>query len=344
MKIKQEFFGETPEKHEISLYHIANDYGITASVTNFGATLTSLKLPDKNGKPETVTLGFDTLEEYISSTWFCGATIGRYANRMKDGRFSLDGKEYQLEQNSFPSHLHGGKTGLHKKVWTVEIDTKSDSTDLIFSCLSKDGEEGYPGNLSVIVTYTLNNQNELIIAYQAETTQATPLNLTNHTYWNLKGVGTGDTLEHELTLFADRYIPTDADRIPTGEILEVTGTFMDFTQPQTIGARIKQIDGGGYNHCYVFNKQYGELSLAARVKEPTSCRVMEVYTTEPGIQFYSGHFLNNCKGNGGVFFNTCDAFCLEAQHFPNSVNQPQFPSTILRPGETYRQTTIHKFL
>lgn len=343
MNIQQELFGTTHEGTEISRFILSNDREITATVTNFGATLTSLTLPDRNGNIEEVTLGFDTLEEYTAGTWFCGATIGRYANRMKDGRFTLDGCEYQLDQNSFPSHLHGGQKGFHKKVWTADTNAASDSVSLILSCVSNDGEEGYPGNVSVTVTYTLNNQNELRIAYLAETDQATPINLTNHTYWNLKGVGAGNALDHELILYADTFLPTDADRIPTGEIRRVHGTPMDFTQPATIGARINQITGGGYNHCYVFDKPEGALARVASVHEPTSGRVLEISTTEPGMQFYSGHFLDNCKGADGVIFHWCDAICLEAQHFPNSVNQPEFPSTILRPGETYTQTTIHTF-
>lgn len=213
-----------------------------------------------------------------------------------------------------------------------------------FSYVSVDGEEGYPGNLSTKVTYTLNNQNELIIAYLAETDKATPINLTNHTYWNLRGTGSGNVLDHELTLNAKEYLPTDSDRIPTGEIKSVFDTPMDFTRPNKIGARIDQVKGGGYNHCYVVNKEDDSLGLAARVHEPKNGRVMEVRTTEPGIQFYTGHFLDNYRGAGGIVFNKYDGFCLEAQHFPNSVNEPRFPSTILRPGDLYRQTTIHKFL
>jgi len=344
MDIQQEIFGTTAEGAEIKKLTISNDNGITASFINFGAILASLKAPDRNGRAEEVTLGFDTLEGYISDVWFFGSTIGRYANRIAQGRFSLDGVEYQLARNSSPSHLHGGNKGFNKVVWRPEIQVDRDSISVVFSYLSADGEEGYPGNLSTKVTYTLNNQNELIIVYLAETDKATPINLTNHTYWNLKGIGSGNVLDHELTLNASRYLPIDDDRIPTGEIESVHDTPMDFSRPVTIGARIDQVKGGGYNHCYVLNKQSDSLGLAARVQEPKNGRVMEVHTTEPGIQFYTGHFLENYKGADGIIFNKYDGFCLEAQHFPNSINEPRFPSTILKPGDFYRQTTIHKFL
>ncbi|MBE9522518.1 MAG: galactose mutarotase [Proteobacteria bacterium] len=343
MELKTKLFGTTPEGAEITKFTITNDKGIIASFINFGAIISSVKVPDRNGEIEEITLGFDTLEEYISDVWFFGATIGRYANRIEKGRFTLDGVEYQLAQNSPPSHLHGGYKGFNKLVWIPDTDVKEDAIGVMFSCLSADGEEGYPGNLSVQVAFTLNNQNELIIQYRAETDKSTAVNLTNHTYWNLKGVGLGNTLNHELTLHADHYIPTDDDRIPTGEIKGVFNTPMDFTHPTKIGARIDRIKGGGYNHTYVINKEEGSLGLVARVREPESERGMEVHTTEPGIHLYSGHFLDNYRAAGGIILNRCDGLCLEAQHYPNSVNRPQFPSTILRPGELYRQTTIHRF-
>ncbi len=343
MDLQQEIFGTTTDGVDIEKITISNDNGITASVISFGAILASLRLPDRNGRTEEVTLGFDTLGGYISDVWFFGSTIGRYANRIAQGRFNLDGVEYQLARNSPPSHLHGGNRGFNKVVWRPETQVDRDSIDVVFSYLSTDGEEGYPGNLSTKVAYTLNNQNELTISYQAETDKASPINLTNHTYWNLKGIGSGNVLDHELTLNADRYLPTDDDRIPTGEIGSVFDTPMDFTRPVTIGTRIDQVKGGGYNHCYVVNKENDSLGLAARVQEPKNGRAMEVHTTEPGIQFYTGHFLENYRGAGGIIFNKYDGFCLEAQHFPNSVNEPRFPSTILRPGDRYRQTTIHRF-
>jgi len=341
--IRGETFGKTPEGVKIEKFNLSNDQGLTASVTNFGAILTSLTVPNRSGRSEEVMLGFDTLEGYLADIWFFGATIGRYANRIAKGKFSLDGMEYQLAPNSPPSHLHGGTKGFHKRVWSAETRNYENSISVVFSRLSPDGEEGYPGNLSVTVTYTLNNRNELAIDYRAETDKTTPINLTNHTYWNLKGVGNGDVLAHLLTLHAESYLPTDEDRIPTGELRAVQGTPMDFTRPVKIGARIDQVTGGGYNHCYVLKKGPDPLSLAASVYEPFSGRVMEIYTTEPGIQFYSGHFLKNYRGARGILFNKYDGFCLEAQHFPNSVNTPQFPSTLLLPGELYRQRTLHQF-
>ncbi len=228
-------------------------------------------------------------------------------------------------------------------VWKGDQNIDQDSISVVFSRLSPEGEEGYPGNLDAKVTYTLNNQNELTLCYQAETDKPTPINLTNHTYWNLKGSSFGNVLDHELILHADYYLPTDDDRIPTGEIRSVYGTPMDFTHSSKIGDRIHQIKGGGYNHCYVLNRKDNSLCLAGRVYEPQKGRTMELYTTEPGVQFYSGHFLTDYKGKNGILLNRYDGFCLEAQHFPNSVNQPQFPSTILKPGDVYKQVTRYKF-
>ena len=343
MDIQQIFFGTTPEGLQIKRFTVSNDHGMIASLINFGAILTSLKVPDRHGKDGEVTLGFDTLEDYIADIWFFGATIGRYANRIANGRFSLNGVEYQLAQNSPPSHLHGGIKGFHKVVWQPRTQGNQDSVSVILYYLSRDGEEGYPGNLSVTVTYTLNNRNELTIDYRAETDKVTPVNLTNHTYWNLNGPGNGDVLDHVLTIHADTYLPTDEDRIPTGELKRVHGTPMDFTQPFKIGARIGQVKRGGYNHCYVLRKEHDPLALAASVYEPLTGRTMEIYTTEPGMQFYSGHFLNHYRGRGGLLLEKYHGFCLEAQHFPNSVNQPHFPSTLLRPEKNYRQTTLYKF-
>jgi len=343
MNIQQTLFGTTPEGLQIKRFTVSNDHGMTASFINFGAILTSLEIPDRHGKVGEVTLGFDALEDYIADRWFFGATIGRYANRIAEGRFILGGVEYQLAQNSFPSHLHGGNKGFHKVVWKGDQNIDQDSISVVFSRLSPEGEEGYPGNLDAKVTYTLNNQNELTLCYQAETDKPTPINLTNHTYWNLKGSSFGNVLDHELILHADYYLPTDDDRIPTGEIRSVYGTPMDFTHSSKIGDRIHQIKGGGYNHCYVLNRKDNSLCLAGRVYEPQKGRTMELYTTEPGVQFYSGHFLTDDKGKNGILLNRYDGFCLEAQHFPNSVNQPQFPSTILKPGDVYKQVTRYKF-
>lgn len=343
MLIRATDFGVTPAQQPITRFTLTNSAGFSVAILNYGAILASVKLPTPLGPPVEVTLGFDTLAEYLADAWFCGATIGRYANRIKNGRFVLDGIAYQLEQNSFPSHLHGGKKGFHKVVWQAEHQTTPDALSVQLAYLSRDGEEGYPGNLSVVVTYTVTNHNELILAYRAETDAPTPINLTNHAYWNLNGIGSGTALEHELTLYAEHYLPTDQDRIPTGEIAAVRGTVMDFTTPKRIGAQIAEVVGGGYNHCYAFTKPAGESCPAARIADPGSGRVLDIATTEPGMQLYSGHFLNNCRAAGGGILDQYDAFCLEAQHFPNSVNQPEFPNTILRPGQIYTQATRFKF-
>ena len=343
MTIHTTDFGVMPDQEPITRFTLTNMAGLSVAILDYGALLASVKLPTRDGQLVEVTLGFDTLAEYLADAWFCGATIGRYANRMKDGRFVLDGIAYQLEQNSFPSHLHGGRHGFHKVVWQAEPQIAQDSASVRLTRLSRDGEEGYPGNLAVTVTYTLNDRNELRLAYQAETDAPTPINLTNHAYWNLEGIGHGTALDHELTLYAEQYLPTDQDRIPTGDIATVRETVMDFTAPKRIGAQIEQVVGGGYNHCYVFPQPGGMLQPAARVVAPQSGRVLEIATTAPGMQFYSGHFLSNYRAAGGKIVNKYGAFCLEAQHFPNSVNQPEFPPTILRPGNRYTQTTIFRF-
>ena len=344
MKLEEEIFGLTPEGIQIKRYRLSNRADMMVSVMSFGAILTSVRVPNRMGKIDDIVLGFDTLDDYLTDVWFLGATIGRYANRIAQGRFALDGVQYQLAQNSPPSHLHGGNKGFHKVVWIPEPHVRGDSIGVTFSYLSKEGEEGYPGNLSVQVTYTLNEANELTLGYEATTDQTTPINLTNHTYWNLRGVGSGRILDHELHLNADCYLPTDEHRIPTGELRPVSNTVMDFRSAERIGGRIAQVTGGGYNHCYVLNKKGDPLSLAARVREPHSGRMIEMHTTEPGVHFYTGHFLDGYRGACGIIYNKYDGFCLEAQHFPNSVNIPHFPSTLLRPGEVYRQTTTFKFL
>lgn len=343
MDIQQGIFGQTPEGKEIKKFTLSNDHGMSVVILSYGAILAATKTPDRSGNVGDVALGLRTLEDYLSDTWFLGATIGRYANRIAKGRFNLDGRVYQLAQNSPPSHLHGGYKGFHKVVWQSETEKSRDSASVILSYLSPDGEEGYPGNLSVAVTYSLNERNELALHYQARTDKPTPVNFTNHTYWNLKGFSLGYVLDHVLTLNADHYLPTDEDRIPTGEISSVEGTPMDFREPTKIGLRIGRLQGGGYNHCYVLRKKNGLLSLAATVYEPWTGRVMEVSTTEPGMQLYSGHFLDGYRSVSGLCFEKYHGVCLEAQHFPNSVNQPHFPPTLLRPGKVYAQTTTYRF-
>ena len=346
-------FGKTKEGVEAQLFTLTNAHGLKATITNFGGTLTSLLVPDKNGKMGDVVLGFDDLAGYTSDLYlqenpYFGALIGRYGNRIAKGRFTLDGKQYQLPINNAPNSLHGGTTGFNRRLWTATPGTSADGPTLTLKYLSKDGEEGYPGNLSVTVVYTLTNTDALRIAYSATTDQPTVLNLTNHSYFNLNYGQDQDILGHELTLNADRFTPVDNTLIPTGKLAAVAGTPMDFRQPHAIGERLKQVPGaapGGYDHNWVLaDKLRAAPELAATVYEPTTGRTMQVYTDQPGVQFYSGNFLKgNLKGKGGVAYPQHYAFCLETQHFPDSPNEPAFPSTVLRPGETFHSVTEYRF-
>jgi len=327
---------------------LINKHGAVAIITPFGGKLISLWVPDRNGKLADVVLGYDSAEQYISGNPYFGALIGRYGNRIAKGKFFLDGKSYQLALNNGANALHGGPLGFHNVLWQKDTtDAIPDRTILTYT--SKAGEEGYPGTLQVRVTYTLTDDNELMIEYQATTDAVTIVNLTHHSFFNLAGAGHGDILNHELMINADRYTPVDSGLIPTGELRVVKGTPFDFTNPTKIGARINDLDeqlknGKGYDHNWVLIKTGNELALAATVKEPTSGRIMEVWTTEPGLQFYSGNFLDGTdSGKGDKKYEYRTAICLEAQHFPDSPNQPNFPSTVLKPGEVYSQKTIYKF-
>jgi aldose 1-epimerase len=338
-------FGKTPEGTPIELYVLTNGR-ITAKVMTYGAIVTELHVPDRAGKPADVVLGFDNLDAYLAGHPHFGATTGRVANRIAKAHFTIDGKEYSLAANNGPNSLHGGRKGFDKVVWKAADVSGPAGPAVKFSYQSPDGEEGYPGNLSVCVTYTVTSDDSLKIGYTATTDQATPVNLTNHSYFNLAGPASGSILGHELTLAADLYTAADDEFIPTGEIKPVRGTPLDFTTPTTIGARIDQIKGdpGGYDHNYVIRADTKSPAFAARVREPGSGRVMEMFTTEPGVQLYTGNFLNGTlKGKGGVIYKKQQGFCLEAQHFPDSVHHPNFPSIILRPGSSYTQTTIYKF-
>ncbi|MDM8005914.1 MAG: aldose epimerase family protein [Phycisphaerae bacterium] len=350
MKVEKENWGTTLDGAKVDLYRLTNANGMRADITTYGGIVVRLMVPDKNGKFDDVVLGFDSLAGYLKGHPFFGALVGRYGNRIAKGRFTLEGVEYKLATNNMGNHLHGGLKGFDKAVWAAEPVQCSETVGLKLCYTSKDGEEGYPGTLKCTVTYRLTNANELKIEYEATTDKPTPVNLTNHSYFNLAGAGNGDNLSHVMMLNADRFLPVDKTLIPTGELRPVKGTPFDFTKPTPIGKNInadgEQVKfGNGWDHCWVLNqKTPGELTLCARVTEPTSGRVMEMHTTEPAVQFYSGNFLDGSNvGKGGKAYKFRYGFCLEAEHYPDSPNKPEFPSTILKPGETYRQTTIYRF-
>ena len=338
-------FGKMPDGTIVEAYTLYNRQGASAKVITYGATLTELHVPDKNGKMGDVVLGFDNLEGYLGQHPYFGGTIGRYGNRIAKGKFALDGKEYQLFLNNGPNSLHGGQVGFNRRVWKAEELKDKDGAAVRFSYLSKDGEENYPGNLNVSVTYTLTNTDELKLQYSAETDKDTVLNITNHSYFNLSGTDTGNILKYILYINADKYTPVDSTLIPTGEIASVAGTPLDFLKPTAIGARIGELkEIGGYDHNYALNGKAGTLRVAAKVTDPDSGREMEVLTTEPGVQFYSAIGLNgSIKGKGGVGYEKYGAICLETQHFPDSPNHPNFLSAVLKPGTKFYSETIYKF-
>jgi aldose 1-epimerase len=342
MGIQKSSFGKTGDGQPVTLFTCTN--GLVLKLIDYGAIVVSLEVPDRQGRMANVNLGFPHLEGYLQRHPYFGATVGRYCNRIAGGRFTLDGKSFMLATNNGPNHLHGGLMGFDRQMWRAEEIQSPHSVGVRFSRRSPDGEERYPGNLDAAVTYSLTSGNELKIEFTATADAPTPVNLTNHNYWNLAGAGTGTILDHELTLAADKYLPVDSGLIPTGELATVEGTPLDFRTPRRIGERLRQIqaDPVGYDHCFVLRSQNGSLALAARVKEPKSGRVMEVHTTQPGIQFYSGNFLDGSAGSGG--YAQYAGFCLETQHYPDSPNRPSFPTTILKPGEKYAQTTVHRFL
>ena len=346
-KISKAEFGKTKGGKPVEIYTLTNGKGSEARIITYGGAVVSLKVPDKQGKLGDVVLGFDSIADYEKHSAFFGALIGRYGNRIAKGKFTLDGREYLLATNNGENHLHGGVRGFDKVVWTAKPSTDIRGSNLELTYRSADGEEGYPGTLIVKVVYTLTEDNKLKIIYSATTDKATVVNLTHHSYFNL--AGGGDILDHRLMLNADRYTPTDMGSIPTGMLAAVKDTPFDFTKETSIGARIGQEYeqlkfGRGYDHNWVLSRKEKGLELAARVYEPTSGRVMEVFTTEPGIQFYSGNFLDgSIPGKGGKSYPFRSGFCLETQHFPDSPNHPNFPSTVLRPGKTYSQTTIYAF-
>lgn len=346
-KVSRQPFGQTVDGVAVEVFTLRNAKGAEARITNYGGIVLSLLVPDRNGQLGDVVLGYDTLDAYIKETPYFGCLVGRYGNRIAEGKFSLDGKDYVLAVNNGPNALHGGLKGFDKVVWAARPRQTKQGPALELTYVSKDGEEGYPGTLTVKAVYTLTDDNELRLDYTATTDKPTIVNLTHHSYFNL--AGRGDILGHELTLFASRFTPVDSTLIPTGELRPVKGTPFDFTTPHRMGARIGADDeqlkfGLGYDHNWVGDKEPGVLGLIARVHEPTSGRIMEVLSTEPGVQFYSGNFLDGTlTGKGGWVYARRNGFCLEPQHFPDSPNQPAFPSTVLRPGETYKNSIIYRF-
>ncbi len=347
LNITQAPFGQSPSAVPVSLFTLVNAHGMLVKITNFGGIITEVRVPDRAGEFADVTLGFDSIEPYYKEAPYFGALIGRFGNRIAAGKFELDGKSYTLAANNGVNHLHGGLVGFDKVVWNADTFTTQHSSGLTLKYLSVDGDEGYPGNLQVTVTYELTNDNEILVKYHAVTDKPTPINLTQHAYFNL--AGKGDVLGHEVMINADQYVPISNAQIPTGELSSVANTPFDFRTPHLIGERIAQDheqlkNGNGYDHNYVLNKSTPkELSLAARVTEPHSGRVLEVFTQEPGIQFYSANYLDGSLTGKGWHYTRYSGFCLEPQHFPDSPNRPAFPNTILRPGEEYTSTMSYKF-
>lgn len=348
-KVTQQSFGKTKDGQAVDLYTLTNGGGGAVSIMNYGGIVVSLKVPDKSGAMADVVLGFDSYAEYPEKSSYFGALIGRYGNRIGHAKFSLNGVEYKLAKNNGENTLHGGIRGFDKVIWNVKDVSGAGGQALELSYLSKDGEEGFPGNLNATVTYTWTPANELKIEYAATTDKDTVLNLTNHSYFNLAGNGEGNILAHEVMIDADRFTPVDAGLIPTGVLQPVEGTPFDFRKPTAIGARIEQANaqlklGKGYDHNFVLNHPATTPALAARVKDPKSGRTVEVLTTEPGLQFYTGNFLEGkTQGKGGKIYPFRGAFCMETQHFPDSPNKPSFPSTVLKPGAKYQTTTIYRF-
>lgn len=346
--ISKEAFGKLSDGQDAELFTLKNTNGMVVQITNYGGIVTKITAPDKNGNWEDVVLGFDSLSTYEKGHPFFGALVGRYGNRIAKGKFTLDGQEYKLAINDGENTLHGGKKGFDKVIWNAKEIQKDSTVALELTYKSVDGEEGYPGNLQVKVTYTLSNDNALTIDYEATTDKSTVVNLTNHSYFNLSGMKR-DILGHELTLNANKMVPVNKTLIPTGNLLDVAGTPFDFNTPKLLGKDINQVDdeqiknGGGYDHTWVINRTDSGNMLFAKVKDPENGRVMEVYTTEPGVQLYTGNFLDGSLKGKNATFSKRFGFCLETQHFPDSPNQPQFPSTVLKPGETYRTTTQYKF-
>jgi aldose 1-epimerase len=342
-------FGQLADGSPVEIFTLTNANGVEVRTMPYGAVIVSLRVPDRAGRIDDVVLGFDTLDGYLARTTYFGAVVGRYGNRIAKGQFTLDGRSYQLATNNGPNHLHGGVKGFDKQLWHAEPFDRDGRVGVAYTLTSADGDQGYPGTLNVKVTYTLSPANELTVEYEGTTDRSTVINLTQHSFFNLAGDGSGDILGHKLTLDADRFTPVDATLIPTGEPAPLDGTPFDFRQPATIGARIdadhpQLRHGTGYDHNWVINGSPGTLRHAARVEDPSTGRTLDVSTTEPGVQFYAGNFLDGTiTGKSGHVYKRRAGLCLETQHFPDSPNKPQFPSTVLRPGETYRSRTVFTF-
>jgi aldose 1-epimerase len=344
--ISQAPFGKTADGTSVEIYTLRNVRGCEARIMTYGGIVVSLKVPDKNGNFGDVVLGYDNFDDYVKNNPFFGALVGRYGNRIAKGKFTLAGKEYTLAVNSGPNNLHGGPVGFDKRVWKATTLLTADGPALQLNYLSKDGDQGFPGNLNVTATYTLTADNGLLLTYTATTDKPTLCNLTQHSYFNL--AGKGDVLNYLVYINADKFTPVDKALIPTGELKPVAGTPFDFRKPTAIGARINADDeqikfGSGYDHNWVINKPPGKLGLVARVTDPTTGRVMEVLSTEPGVQFYTGNFLDGITGKGGLVYKNRSGLCFEPQHYPDSPNHPQFPSAELKPGQTYQNTIIYRF-
>jgi aldose 1-epimerase len=345
----KETYGTLPDGRTAELYTLVNANGLKATLTNYGAILVSIEVPDREGNLADVTLGYDTLKGWLTNTSYFGSTVGRYGNRIAKGKFTLDGKTYTLATNNDQNHLHGGIKGFDKVLWDAKPVKRSGAAGVEFTYTSADGEEGYPGNLKATVTYLLTDNDELRVEFKATTDKPTIVNLVHHSYWNLTGDPKNTILDHELMLAADRFLPVDETLIPTGELRAVKGTPFDFTQATKIGARVNADDqqlkyGNGYDHCWVLRSQSGKVALAATLHDPSTGRAMDVLTDQPGVQFYGGNFLDGTvTGKGGVKYEFRTGLCLETQHYPDSPNKPEFPSVVLRPGETYRHTMILRF-
>ncbi len=343
-EIQKSTYGALPDGTQVDLYTLTNAHGLEAKIMTYGATLISVKTPDRHGNLDNITLHLDSLGDYLKGHPLFGSTVGRFANRIGGAKFTIDGIEYKITPNAGKNHIHGGNKSFHKLIWKASPIADGSINGIDFTHISPDGTEGYPGTLKVTARYQITNDDKLILKYKAETDKPTVLTLTNHVYWNLGGAGSGDVLNHQLTLYSDRYLAYDQDKIPTGEILPVKNTAMDFTSPMTIGSRIDQISEQNYDHCYVVRHKDGqELSHIATAYNKESGRMMDVYTTQPGFQFYTARHLSERYKAGGKSYAPYHGFCLETQNFPNAPNIPDFPSSVLRPEEKYEHTTIYQF-